>query len=196
MATCRVAGDQLRSNIMQQPPDHQRQPDSQLHALPIQMARLFEMNKHSVAILGLLMVVQSLLLVITANSTSATVDEPAHLAAGVSYYDLHNFGLYRVNPPLVRLVAAFPSFWVGCKTTFIDSVLVGCITLLVLNLGYGLQGTATPLGDVVPLKSRWLAANETHDAGAVYNNRFSATWAGAIPVPVPADFLRGCDLQA
>jgi len=39
---------------------------------------------------------------------SPTYDEPAHLAAGISYWELGRFDLYRVNPPLVRMVAAVP----------------------------------------------------------------------------------------
>ncbi len=35
-------------------------------------------------------------------------DEPAHLASGISHWQLGTFDLYRVNPPLVRLVAALP----------------------------------------------------------------------------------------
>lgn len=40
---------------------------------------------------------------------SPTLCESAHLAAGVSHWRYGNFGLYRVNPPLVRLVAAAPT---------------------------------------------------------------------------------------
>ncbi len=36
-------------------------------------------------------------------------DEVGHLAAGVSHWQLGRFGLYRVNPPLVRTVAAMPA---------------------------------------------------------------------------------------
>lgn len=38
-----------------------------------------------------------------------TSDEPAHLAAGVVYGLTGEFDLYNVNPPLVRLVGAFPA---------------------------------------------------------------------------------------
>jgi len=349
MAACRVASDRLKSITMPQSSDHLREPDSQSHALSIQLPCSFNINKHPLAVLGLLMLLQTLLIIVTANATSATFDEPAHLAAGVSYYELHNFGLYRVNPPLVRLVAALPSYCTGCKTNWnlyhkdgytrsefgvgkdfanangerfphlvrigryalipfallglavcfqwskqlwgvpaavvsgslwtfspyvighgslitcdvpgasvgvlaaflfwrwlqrpsgltavlcgiawgfalltkstwvlflpvwmisawvavltrtttwrpaiIDSILVASITLTVLNLGYGLHGTGTPLGDI-PLRSRWLAAKSSDEAGRVINSKFSATWAGAIPIPIPDDFVRGCDLQA
>jgi len=39
---------------------------------------------------------------------SPTWDEPGHLAAGVSHWYFGNFDLYRVNPPLVRMIASLP----------------------------------------------------------------------------------------
>src|SRR5579875_1359209 len=37
-----------------------------------------------------------------------TVDEVGHLAAGVAHWETGNFSPYRVNPPLVRMLAALP----------------------------------------------------------------------------------------
>ena len=42
------------------------------------------------------------------SQLSATVDEMAHLPAGISIWQLNRFELYRVNPPLVKMVAAAP----------------------------------------------------------------------------------------
>lgn len=39
---------------------------------------------------------------------SPTIDETAHLPAGISHWTLGRFELYRVNPPFVRMVAALP----------------------------------------------------------------------------------------
>ncbi|MEJ7591375.1 MAG: glycosyltransferase family 39 protein [Planctomycetaceae bacterium] len=52
-------------------------------------------------------------LYLTALTTSAwnhsiTIDESAHLAAGLSNLQLNRFELYAVNPPLVKMVAALP----------------------------------------------------------------------------------------
>ena len=47
---------------------------------------------------------------------SPTVDETAHLSAGIYYWQFARFDLYRVNPPLVRLVAALPVIAAGVKT--------------------------------------------------------------------------------
>ncbi len=41
-------------------------------------------------------------------SENATVDEVAHLPAGVTYWDKHTFRLYHHNPPLVKMIAALP----------------------------------------------------------------------------------------
>jgi uncharacterized membrane protein len=47
---------------------------------------------------------------------SPTYPEPAHLAAGVSHWSLGAYGLFSVNPPLVREVAALPVVALDPKT--------------------------------------------------------------------------------
>ena len=42
------------------------------------------------------------------HQQSVTVDEFAHLPAGLSYWQTGSFFAYRVNPPLVKLLAALP----------------------------------------------------------------------------------------
>lgn len=58
------------------------------------------------------LLVHSGLLIGSAWIHSPLVDEPAHLAAGLSHWKRFSFDLYRVNPPLVRMVAAFPLLFV------------------------------------------------------------------------------------
>ena len=65
---------------------------------------------------ALLLTIQAVLLGYSATCHSPTLDEPASLAAGVSNWTLRRFELYRVNPPLVRLVAAAPVVVAGCET--------------------------------------------------------------------------------
>jgi hypothetical protein len=43
-------------------------------------------------------------------------DEIAHLPAGISHWQLGSFDLYRVNPPLPRMVAGIPVLLAGAKT--------------------------------------------------------------------------------
>ncbi len=45
-----------------------------------------------------------------------TVCETAHLASGISHWHFRRFELYRVNPPLVRMVAAVPVLAMNHKT--------------------------------------------------------------------------------
>ncbi len=49
-----------------------------------------------------------------------SVDEVAHLPAGVSHWRFESFDLYRVNPPLVRMVAAIPSYVTGADFDWSD----------------------------------------------------------------------------
>ena len=48
------------------------------------------------------------LLVISVFAASPTVDETAHLPAGLAQWQLNRFEIYRVNPPLVKMAAALP----------------------------------------------------------------------------------------
>jgi 4-amino-4-deoxy-L-arabinose transferase-like glycosyltransferase len=47
---------------------------------------------------------------------SPAVDEVGHLPAGISHWQFGRFDLYRVNPPLIRMVAALPVFLSGPRT--------------------------------------------------------------------------------
>lgn len=57
---------------------------------------------------ALLLLFHACLLAGLAVSHSPTYDETAHLPAGISHWQLGRFELYRVNPPLVRMLAAMP----------------------------------------------------------------------------------------
>lgn len=48
--------------------------------------------------------------------TGPNLDEPAHLASGISHWMFGQFELYRVNPPLVRLVASAPVLATSVET--------------------------------------------------------------------------------
>ncbi len=60
-----------------------------------------------------LLVIHSGLLAYSAYVHSPTLNEPGHLVAGLSHWKFGRFELYRVNPPLVRMVAALPVMAVG-----------------------------------------------------------------------------------
>lgn len=61
-------------------------------------------NLISIALLG----VHAALLAYGATKHSPSIDEVGHMAAGLSHWRLRRFDLYRVNPPLARLVATAP----------------------------------------------------------------------------------------
>ncbi len=87
------------------------------------------------------------------------------------------------------------------------TVVVG-LALLIINLGYGFEGTGTPLKDfefasttftkdVPPGMSRPTNPNDRLLTGAwrYRVNRFRDTWLGKLPAPLPKQYLIGFDLQ-
>ncbi|MBI3838263.1 MAG: glycosyltransferase family 39 protein [Planctomycetia bacterium] len=60
------------------------------------------------AVATVLIVVHCGLLGVGAVVHSPTLNEPAHLVAGISNWTLGCFDIYRVNPPLVRMIACAP----------------------------------------------------------------------------------------
>ncbi len=68
--------------------------------------------------------------------------------------------------------------------------------IYVLNMGYLFDGTFRPMGKY-SFNSQLFRG---HDVGEnqqspAADNRFAGTWLGAIPVPLPADFVQGIDTQ-
>lgn len=59
-------------------------------------------------LVALLLTLHAALLAWGAWRHSPTWDEIAYLPAGISHWELGRFDLYRINPPLIRLVAAVP----------------------------------------------------------------------------------------
>jgi 4-amino-4-deoxy-L-arabinose transferase-like glycosyltransferase len=55
-----------------------------------------------------LLLIQTVLLAYSGYIHSPTLNEPAHLAAGLSHWKFGRFDLYSVNPPLVRMIASLP----------------------------------------------------------------------------------------
>ncbi len=63
----------------------------------------------------MLLAAHSALVGYSAYVHSPTLNEPAHLVAGISHWRFGHFAVYNVNPPLVRMVAALPVMAVGCE---------------------------------------------------------------------------------
>jgi hypothetical protein len=53
------------------------------------------------------------------SQENPTVDEVAHMPAGVTYWQTGTFKLYPHNPPLVKLVAALPVVWASPNTALL-----------------------------------------------------------------------------
>ncbi|NQT13406.1 MAG: hypothetical protein HQ582_11695, partial [Planctomycetes bacterium] len=68
--------------------------------------------------------------------------------------------------------------------------------LYVLNMGYLFDGTGRRLGEYSFL-SHTLVGEESPggQAARVARNRFVGTWLGAIPAPLPSEFVQGIDAQ-
>ncbi len=66
-------------------------------------------------VLATLILLHLAVLMFSALVHSPTLNEPGHLVAGLYNWKYGQFNLYRVNPPLARMVASLPVLAVGCK---------------------------------------------------------------------------------
>lgn len=63
-----------------------------------------------------LLAIHAILLGYASYVNGPNMDEPAHLASGISHWKLGQFELYRVNPPLVRMIGALPVLATNVQT--------------------------------------------------------------------------------
>src|SRR5579871_636072 len=66
----------------------------------------------------IILAAHGLLLAHIAQINAPVFDEIAHLTAGLSHWHFANFDLYRVNPPLMRMIATVPLLAAGPKTNW------------------------------------------------------------------------------
>src|SRR5437867_102972 len=66
----------------------------------------------------LVLLLHAALLADSAARHSPTLNEPAHLAAGVALWQLRRFDLFPVDPPLTRMVAGAAAIAAGCQTNW------------------------------------------------------------------------------
>ena len=109
--------------------------------------------------------------------------------------------LYGVWPLLWlmhRLGRHDPTGRVRLGTQAGQGLLIVALSLFVLNLGYEFDQTGRPLGEI-PFVSRAFAGEpaerETSGMPGRAGNRFRDTWLGRVPVLLPADYIRGIDVQ-
>lgn len=78
------------------------------------------------------------------------------------------------------------------RATQVTTILA--ISVLVINAGYAFRGSGQRLGDYA-FVSRMFSGDRPVSHGSQLGNRFRGTWLGALPVPLPEDYLRGVDTQ-
>ncbi|MEQ9407546.1 MAG: glycosyltransferase family 39 protein [Fuerstiella sp.] len=69
-----------------------------------------------------------------------------------------------------------------------------CLAILILNLGYGFEGTGTSLGDY-SFRSRLLRGGSSDGDIDQTGNRFADSWTGRLPLPFPKNYVIGIDAQ-
>ena len=84
--------------------------------------RVFRLPFRSTTWLVIILGCHSGLLIYSASIHSPTFDEVAHLPAGVSCWQRGRLGLYPVNPPLIRCLAALPVCWLEPQTDWTADV--------------------------------------------------------------------------
>jgi hypothetical protein len=71
-----------------------------------------------------------------------------------------------------------------------------CLSVLVINMGYAFDQTGVRLGDY-QFVSRLFRGDDAKitKRGIVIGNRFQGSWLARVPVPFPADYVNGIDVQ-
>jgi energy-converting hydrogenase Eha subunit B len=96
-----------------------------------------------------------------------------------------------------QTLAALPALvqrasWVGQAGMLVGACLV---SVLLVNAFYGFAGTFRPLGSYQFVSSLLAGPPECEDCAQQPGNRFKGSWSGAIPLPLPANFVMGLDVQ-
>jgi len=78
--------------------------------------QLVSSKKRVASIVFVLLLINATMLSWAATKHSPTLNEPAHLVAGLSHWELHDYSLYKVNPPLTRLLASLPVVLYGYES--------------------------------------------------------------------------------
>ncbi|GIW99027.1 MAG: hypothetical protein KatS3mg111_2360 [Pirellulaceae bacterium] len=74
------------------------------------------MRRHAAILI--LLVVQFAANAYTAFRLGPVYDEPGHLVAGLSHWQYGTMVLYKVNPPLPRMVMTLPAFLMGARIDY------------------------------------------------------------------------------
>lgn len=107
--------------------------------------------------------------------------------------------------PVLALIFVWQRWRNGLEITskrmlVLHTALIFSVTLFVINAGYGFVGTGVRLGKL-PFVSEMFSGkleqrnDEFNSTRIAIGNRFRGTILENIPLPVPADFVRGIDVQ-
>lgn len=123
---------------------------------------------------------------------------PTWLRAGLAGFVLGLAVLAKTNA-----IVLFPTFVVAVGLNAIGSTKLRCseklfqglfslaVAIYTINLGYGFEGSLKPLRDYEFVSHTFAGDVPDKQTG----NRFRHSWIGKTPVPLPAAFLEGIDLQ-
>lgn len=67
--------------------------------------------------------------------------------------------------------------------------------LVLINLGYGFEESFRPLCEFQFVSGDFAGFRAGFDGRPQFGNRFAGSWCGGLPVPVPANYLMGIDVQ-
>jgi len=119
----------------------------------------------------------------------------ASVALGIA--QLTKFTLLILYPIIIVLWLAFHAGRLRSSVALVAMILA--ISVVILNAGYGFQGTATRLGDITFVSESFTGEHRPDRAVAPrivrLGNRLNGTWLGSLPLPVPLNYVRGIDLQ-
>ena len=109
-----------------------------------------------------------------------------------------NLTLYLVWPLLWALWRHYRPNGIPLRSSAAQLCCMFVLSIYMINLGYSFRETCTPLMDFEFVSTLFTRHDTSYDrnTGLVRpGNRFRDGWLGEIPVPVPADYLRGIDIQ-
>ncbi len=105
-----------------------------------------------------------------------------------------------ILPPVLILVslvyaACYARRW-KWRERLLQATIVGSVCWLVIHAGYEFRGTLVPLGHF-RFVSKTLTGlqSDARGNGQPVENRFRGTWLQYVPAPLPADYIRGIDIQ-
>jgi hypothetical protein len=109
---------------------------------------------------------------------------------------------------LLLLFVLWPILWVACRrprrcamggagwSQELGMLAVSlAVAMYILNLGYGFEGTGARLGDFQFLSATLGARPGEDRPPSSGGNRFAGSWMGALPMPLPKNYVSGVDLQ-